>query len=325
MIIGTRLRRAFAALLLSGTLSLAPSALAETVTIGLVGTASATHWPIYAGLKQGYYAAADIKLDMIFTPSSGALVQQLAAGSLDACLSTGIVDPIYAIDKNAPISIVRLEVQSPPYALLAKPAIKSIKELKGKTIMLDGPKGITKIYVERMLAANGVKPNEVDVLFAGATSARFSALQSGAIDATVLIPPFNFYAETAGFSNLGLAVDYTPELPFSGSVVNQNWAAAHRATLARLIDVHNKSMTWFLEPRNREEAITIMVEASKQKREDVAKAYDFLQAHKFFEATGRVSRSKMNAMLAALRELGDVSPSLTVDKMLLPGVTQVMD
>jgi ABC-type nitrate/sulfonate/bicarbonate transport system substrate-binding protein len=309
---------AFAAALMT-----APFARAETVTIGLVGSASATHWPIYAGLKQGYYAAADIKLDMIFTPSSGALVQQLAAGSLDACLSTGIVDPIYAIDKGAPMAIVRLEVQSPPYALVAKPSIKSIKELKGKTIMLDGPKGITKIYVERMLAANGVMRNEFDALFAGATSARFAALQSGAIDATVLIPPFNFYAETAGFANLGLAVDYTPELPFSGAVVNTNWAAKNRALLDRLLAVHNKSMSWFLDGRNREEAISVMVEASKQKREDIAKAYDFLQQHKFFEPTGTVSRTKMNAMLAALRELGDVSAGLTVNKMLLAGVTQV--
>src|SRR5262245_30682708 len=83
-----------AALVVVAATVVAPLARAETITIGLVGSASATHWPIYAGLKQGYYAAADIKLDMIFTPSSGALVQQLAAGSLDACLSTGIVDPI---------------------------------------------------------------------------------------------------------------------------------------------------------------------------------------------------------------------------------------
>src|SRR5262249_36232458 len=172
--------RMLAALVVVAATVVAPLARAETITIGLVGSASATHWPIYAGLKQGYYAAADIKLDMIFTPSSGALVQQLAAGSLDACLSTGIVDPIYAIDKGAPMAIVRLEVQSPPYALIAKASLKSIKELKGKTIMLDGPKGITKIYVERMLAANGVKANEFDALYAGATSARFAALQSGA-------------------------------------------------------------------------------------------------------------------------------------------------
>jgi len=34
---------------------------------------------------------------------------------------------------------------------------------------------------------------------------------------------------------------------------------------------------------------------------------------------------RMNAMLAALRELGDVSGGLTVDRMVLPGVTQLAD
>ncbi|HEY6258394.1 MAG TPA: ABC transporter substrate-binding protein [Xanthobacteraceae bacterium] len=304
---------------------LALPAQAETITIGLVGAVSATHWPIYVGLKQGYYAAADLKLATVFTLSSNALVQQLAAGSLDAALSTGIVDPVYAIDKGAPIAVLRLEMVSPPYALLAKPAIASIKELKGKTIMVDGPKGITRLYVERMLAAHGIKSSEVETLFAGATAARFSALQAGAIDATILLPPFNFFAESAGFRTLGLSVDYTPELPFTGAVVNRNWAMAHRAALDRLIAVHNRSMAWFLDPANRAEAIALMVEATRQKTEDVAKAYDFLQARQFFDASGKVSRTRMNAMLAALRELGDITPELDVDRLLLPGVTQVAD
>jgi ABC-type nitrate/sulfonate/bicarbonate transport system substrate-binding protein len=312
-------------LILFAALGLALPAQAETITIGLVGAVSATHWPIYVGLKQGYYAAADITLDMVFTPSSTALVQQLAAGSLDAALSTGIVDPIYAIDKGAPVAILRLEMVSPPYALMGQKSIKSIKELKGKTIMVDGPKGITRLYVERMLAANGIKPNEIDTLFAGATTARYSALQSGAVDATILLPPFNFFADSAGFSTLGLAVDYTPELPFTGAVVNRTWAMAHGATLDRLLSAHQQSMAWFLDPQHRAEAIAMMVEASKQRSEDVAKAYDFLQNYKFFDASGKVSKTRMNAMLGALRELGDVSPGLSVDRMVLPGVTQLAD
>jgi ABC-type nitrate/sulfonate/bicarbonate transport system substrate-binding protein len=313
-----------ALLLFAAALGSGP-AQAETVTIGLVGAVSATHWPIYVGVKEGFYAAQDITLDMVFTPSSTALVQQLAAGSLDAALSTGIVDPIYAIDKGAPVAILRLEMVSPPYALMAQKSIKSIKQLTGKTIMVDGPKGITRLYVERMLAANGLKPGEFDTLFAGATAARFAALQSGAVDATMLLPPFNFFAESAGFTTLGLAVDYTPELPFTGAVVNQSWAASHRALLDRLLKAHAQSLAWFLDLRHRREAIAMMVDASRQTSEDVAKAYDFLQQHKFFDASGKVSKVRMNAMLSALRELGDISPQLTIDRMLLPGVAQLAD
>ena len=108
---------------------------------------------------------------------------------------------------------------------MAKSAIKELKDLKGKVISLGGPKDITSIYVERMLAPHGVKPGEFDMVFAGATSARASALQAGAVDAAILLPPFNFHAEAAGFNELGLTVDYAPELPFSGTVVNRNWAA----------------------------------------------------------------------------------------------------
>jgi ABC-type nitrate/sulfonate/bicarbonate transport system substrate-binding protein len=108
-------------------------------------------------------------------------------------------------------------------------------------------------------------------------------------------------------------------------VVNRNWAMTHRATLERLIAVHNQSMAWFLDARNREPAIALMVEATRQKPEDVAKAYDFLQGRNFFDASGKVSRAKMNAMLAALRELGDVTPQLNVDRLILPGVTHMTD
>ena len=33
----------------------------------------------------------------------------------------------------------------------------------------------------------------------------------------------------------------------------------------------------------------------------------------------------MNALLTALRELGDISPGLTVDKLVMPGVAQMSD
>jgi NitT/TauT family transport system substrate-binding protein len=314
------------ALLAAGMVMLSPAArAAETVIVGMVGAVSSTHWPVYIGLTQGYYAAEDLKLDMIFIQSSAALAQQLTAGSIDLALSTGLADPIRAIDKGAPIAIVRIEMQAPPYTVLAKPAIKRWADLKGKTISIGGPKDITRIYLERMAIPNGLKPGDYDSVFAGATSARFSALQSGAVDAAILLPPFNFYAESAGFTNLGNTIDYARELPFAGAVVGRSWAASHKATLAKVLSVHNKSMAWFSDPGNRAAAIKIMVEASKLKEEDVARSYDFLHKNEFFEATGRISKTKIGALLKALKDLGDVEGSIEVERFMLPGVSQLMD
>jgi ABC-type nitrate/sulfonate/bicarbonate transport system substrate-binding protein len=319
------LRSAFAALLAGAAIAASPLAKAETVIVGVVGAVSSTHWPVYIGLTKGYFAAEDIKPDLVFIQSSAALAQQLTAGSIDLALSTGLADPIRAIDKGSPIAIVRIEMQAPPYALLAKPAIKRWSYLKGKTISIGGPKDITRIYLERMAGPNGLKPGDYDTVFAGATSARFSALQAGAVDAAILLPPFNFYAESAGFTNLGLTIDYAKELPFAGAVVGRSWAASHKTTLDKVLSVHNKSMAWFSDPQNRAEAIKIMVDASKLKEADVAKSYDFLHQNAFFEATGRVSRRKMSALLEALKALGDVEGSIEVERFVLPGVTQLTD
>src|SRR5438094_3003971 len=322
---GRSLRAGFAALLAGAAIVASPVAKAETVTMGLVGAVSSTHWPIYIGLTQGYYAGEDLKPDLVFIQSSAALSQQLTAGSLDIALSTGLADPMRAIDKGASIAIVRIEMQAPPYALLAKPAIKGWADLKGKTISIGGPKDITRIYLERMAVPNGLKSGDYDTVFAGATSARFSALQSGAVDAAILLPPFNFYAESAGFTNLGLTIDYAKELPFTGTVVGRVLASARKAVLDKVLLVNSKSMAWFSDPANRTDAIKIMVEASKLKQEDVAKSYDFLHENQFFEKTGMVSKTKMDALLNALKSLGDIEGPTNIERFILPGVSQLTD
>src|SRR5215472_8147321 len=191
--------RGSAVALVIAALAATPLRAADSVTIGTVGSASANLWPVFIGLSKGFFTEQNVKADLVYIPSSAQVITQLTSGSLDVTMSTGLVDPIRAIDKGSPIAIVRLEAQSPPYALVAKPAIKSLAELKGKLISVGGPKDITRIYVERIL------------------------------------PPYNFQAVAQGFNELGLTVDYAPELPFSGTVVNLPWAKAHQDVMARVL------------------------------------------------------------------------------------------
>jgi len=319
-----RMIRTAAMTLAIAILAATPARAADTVIVGTVGSASANLWPVFIGINKGFFAEQDLKIDVVYVQSSAQMVQQLTAGSLEMTMSTGLVDPIRAIEKGSPIAIVRFESQSPPYALVAKPNIKTFAELKGKTISLGGPKDITRIYVERMLAPSGVKPGEFDMVFAGATSARAQALLSGAVDAAILLPPFNFQATAQGFNELGLTVDFAPELPFSGTVVNNGWAKAHPALLSRVLAAHAKSVAWFYQDANRAEAVKMMVAVSSLKQDDVEKAYDFFRKGKFFEPTGKISRKRLGALVDALATLGDI-PQMDVNRLVLPGVAQMAD
>jgi NitT/TauT family transport system substrate-binding protein len=298
---------------------------ADTVIVGTVGSASTNQWPLQIGIEKGFFAAEGLAIDLIYVQSNTGVVQQLAAGSINVSVATGLVDPIRAIDKGAPVAIARIEGQAPPYALLAKPAIKNIGELKGRTISVGGAKDITRIFLERMLAPNGVKPGDFDMVFAGATSARFSALQSGAVDAALLTSPFNFHAESAGFTNLGLTTQYVRDLPFSGTIMNRNWAAANPGKAEKFVAVLTRSIAWFQDPANRVEAVKIMVTVSHLDAGDVERSYDLLRDGALFEPTGKVSRAKLTNLITVLRDLGDIEGSTDVERLLTPGLTQVSE
>src|SRR5262249_25711140 len=117
----------------------APVPAADAVVLGPLGSVSANRWPLFIGLDKGFFAAENIKPDLVYIPASAAVIQQLAAGSLDMTISTGLVDPIRAIDQGAALGILRFDVQAPPYALIGKPTVKTLKELKRKIIPLPRP------------------------------------------------------------------------------------------------------------------------------------------------------------------------------------------
>ena len=197
--------------------------------------------------------------------------------------------------------------------------------MKGKTIIIGGAKDVTRIFTERMLEPNGLKSGDYDYIFAGATSARFSALQSGAVDAAILTVPFNFYAESAGFTNLGFTFDYIPDMPFAAMAVNRNWANANPKVVERFLAAILKGVTWFDDPANRAEAVKLMVDHSKLKQADVEKSYEFLFGKHLFEPTGKVSRHKLNVVTDALKQLGDIPKDFSMERLVLPGVTQLTD
>jgi NitT/TauT family transport system substrate-binding protein len=320
------IHKAAAASLCTAVFALAPvraqTQARDTVILSSVGSASANGWPTYIAVEKGFFVAEGLIPDIVFAQSNAAVIQQLAAGSVNVSTNSGLVDPIRAIEKGAPLALLRVEMQAPPYSLLAKPGIKSIGELKGKMVSVGGAQAITRIFVERMLEPNGVKPGEFDMTFAGATSARFAALQAGAVDAAILTPPFNFHAQTAGFNNLGNAVDYV-DMPFSGMAVNTNWAKANRRLVEKLILVYDRSMAWLYTPSNRDEAIRILMKVSSLKREEIDRAYDFLIGGRYFEPTGRIPAAKLGKLIEALKALGDLPAGFTAERLFLTGMTQV--
>jgi NitT/TauT family transport system substrate-binding protein len=298
---------------------------AETIVTGMIGAANAVGWPWYIGIQKGYFAEQGLNLDVVYVPTASGLVQQLSAGSLDLVGDVGAVEPVHAAEKGAPVGLIRIIGQISAYEMLAKPSIASIKDLKGKTICIGGLVDINRVYLERIMQANGLKDGDYDITVVGNTAGRFAALKSGAADATMLAPPVSFFAEDAGFHNIGMIMDYAGDLPFSATVVSLGYAAKHRDALVKVLSVVDRSIAWFNDPSHRDEAVEIMAKEMHSAREPVERSYDYLRKIKYFAPSADVSRSRMQNLINAMKGLGDIKTDITPDKVAVPGLTHLVD
>src|SRR3954467_417608 len=91
--------RSIAAVFVVGAALATPARAVDTITAGAVGSGSTTIWPVYIGIQNGFFDAVGIKVDPVFAPSSTAIVQQVAAGSPNLTVGSGIVDPIRALEQ----------------------------------------------------------------------------------------------------------------------------------------------------------------------------------------------------------------------------------
>jgi NitT/TauT family transport system substrate-binding protein len=295
---------------------------AETVIMVTTGKGSAQQWPIFIAIAQGYMAEQGVTLDFVAASSTAAGMQQLAAGSADIG-SGGLTDPLRAIDKGAPIALLRVETQVPPYSLWARPAIKSVADLRGKLISVGGAKDITRIYLERTLIPNGVSPGQYDMIFAGTTVARFAALSSGAVDAAILVPPASFKARSAGLSLVADVADYVRDLPFTGYAANTNWARTHKAQLSSFLIATSRGVEWFYKDENRAGAIDILVKESGLSREDVAMTYDYYRTLRIFDRRGLIEASSIGNLIKAMQSIGDLDGSPDVARFIDPDFTSL--
>jgi ABC-type nitrate/sulfonate/bicarbonate transport system substrate-binding protein len=297
---------------------------ADKVIAGTLG-GQAPLWPFYIALDKGFLTDAGIDMELNFAPSPTSVIQQLTAGSIVVAVSVGATDPLQAIDKGASLAIVRIIGDSAPYALIAKQSVKTIADLRGKTISIGSDSDITSVYFHRMMEANGLHKGDYDTIQAGVAAARYAALQAGVADAALVLPPLNFHGDKAGFHTIGLPYDYVKDFPFTCMVVLRPWAVAHEDIVRRLIAATDRSVAWLADPANREAAVKLLVKDAHATPEDAEASYDFLRRIDYFALTDKVSRSRLQNLIEVDKGLKYVDGAFTVDRVVLPGVTDLVE
>ncbi|NIK77747.1 sulfonate transport system substrate-binding protein [Paenibacillus castaneae] len=139
----------------------------------------------------------NIKIEWIEFPGGPQLLEALNVGSLDIG-HTGEAPPIFAQAAGAPLVYLAHEPASPESEGIIVPKnspIKSVADLKGKTVVLNKGSNVHYLLVKQLEKA-GVDYKDVNVKFLPPADAR-AAFEKGSVDAWVIWDPFLAAAQTA--------------------------------------------------------------------------------------------------------------------------------
>ena len=112
--------------------------------------------------------------------------------------------------------------------------IRTLADLKGKTIAINAPGNTVYLLVAAVLAEHGISPSDVHFVSSYNFPAMAGALKAGKVDAAFLPEPFASAAEEMYGIVLVADTDQGATTQFAsvGYAVTKAWAAAHPKTLA---------------------------------------------------------------------------------------------
>ena len=174
--------------------------------------------PIFVADKKGFYAKYGLRAEMILLRSSVA-VPALLSGDLD--YYNGFQPAVSAALKGIPIKVVMMSAEKVIFLILVKPEVKSIHDLKGKTIGVSAAGSTIHLSLLSILNQFRLDPaRDVKILPAGDVRSQLTALQAGKIDAASHGPPLDSLGTALGYKILLWDKDYV-DIPISGLDVSE--------------------------------------------------------------------------------------------------------
>jgi ABC-type nitrate/sulfonate/bicarbonate transport system substrate-binding protein len=226
-------------------------------------------FPVVVAIRKGYYKDEGLEADKVQMQPAIA-VKALIAGDVDYLLAWG--SAIRAAVTGVPLKAVVGMAYRPLHVLIARPDIKTPKDLKGKIIGVDSVAG-TVDYLSRVAVRHfGFEPEkDVKIIVSGESPTRLAAIRAGSIDATPIDVAFAMKAEDEGFKRLIYLGDII-ELPLSGIAVMDKKLQTQREQVKKVVRATVRG-TRFMK-QNRAETIQMLSDYLHITPSQAAKAYD---------------------------------------------------
>jgi ABC-type nitrate/sulfonate/bicarbonate transport system substrate-binding protein len=266
--------------------------------------------PLFAAQARGLFARRGLAVDVRNAPNSDEQRNGLAAGRYQ--IVHGAADQAVAMVEHAKAdAVIVMGGDNGFNHLFVQPEIKTLAELRGRTVVADVANTGWSFILYRMLRDHGLTRADYHVKEVGAPFRRFEAMRDDkAMAAAILNPPFAIHARRAGLKDMGAVVDAIG--PYQGTVpyVMRAWAKANADTLVAYLQAYVEGLRWSLDPANRDEAVGLYAERLNLPRDIAAQTYAIAtDATRGFAKDARFDREGFNRVLKLRAEYEGGTPA----------------
>jgi NitT/TauT family transport system substrate-binding protein len=286
---------------------------AEPIRLALPAK-SMGYLPLFVALHRGFFKDEGIEIEIPM------MLPQLAhnallSGEIDY---HGVADSALRLAaRGAPLKSIFFGAMRPNYFMMAKPNIKSVRELRGKYIGMarfgDTVELASRIALDR--EGLNLQRDAVPIMI-GFPATRVAALSAGSVDATIVVPPDNVLLRQKGFREL-LFLGDAVEFPSNGYSTSNRHLAEKRDLTKRTLRALYRGLTF---SRERADDSIEIIEREWKVNNSVARE-SYASLAKSFSRDGAASEAGLRfhtqQIQKAEKSIGDIPMDKIVDFRLL--------
>lgn len=275
-----------------------------------VSTVNLAFLPIYVTQEKGYFKNEGLDVLVVMFNAGSTNLQALIGG--DVQIMAGAV-PESVLGRASGIDIKNFWAISNvmPFQLYSHPSLKTIKEAKGKKFAISRFGSLTDFLTRASLRHFGMDPKEVTILQIGATPARFAALSSGAVDATVVWFPVTERAKSMGFRQLLDLKEIFPEWSNVGFIGRETWLGREKEQVIRFLRAYQRGVKYTRD--NRADAINTIKKYVKVDSSEAQAGYD--EYRDSYALDGRIFEKGLTAVIDQEFETGRIKRKIPPGEM----------
>jgi NitT/TauT family transport system substrate-binding protein len=253
--------------------------------------------PLWIAQDRRLFKKYGLETEVITIQGGPLAVQALLSGSVQFHAG-GTSSIVESKMRGADTATIAVFIDTLPYTLVSAQTIKSAGQLKGKRFAVSRLGSVSDLSLRIALRNLGVNPEkEAVILGIGDQTARFSALRSGSVDATVISPPLTVTARKMGFTQITSFQEAGITWAYNSIDATADFAQKNHQTVLGFLSGFVEAIAYI--HKNKEESlVTLRRWMRLEDREALEETYDYLL--KILPRKPYGSEKGMQAVLDAL-------------------------